>query len=125
MWTQINNCLNKVYPTFDRPHKELSSEFCLIDSFSDWFCFYTVNYKDNEVTNAYFWTLNKIFEDFFSNPNTILIISDASIKKNVATSILHIFSNQNVITKITHYAINITSMRAELFLIRCGINQAI
>jgi len=58
-----------------------------------------VNCKDNEVKNAHLCNLNKIFENFLSNPNTILVISDASIKKNIATSLLHIHSSWNVLTK--------------------------
>ena len=52
-----------------------------------------VNCKDNEVKNAHLCNLNKIFENFLSNPNTILVISDANIKKNIATSLLHIYSS--------------------------------
>jgi len=53
------------------------------------------------------------------------VIPDASIKKNIATSILHIHSSWNVLTKIIHYAINVTFTEVELFSIRCGINQAV
>ena len=33
--------------------------------------------------------------------------------------------NKKIIAKAVHHAINITSMEAELFAIRCGINHAI
>jgi len=88
----INNHLNKVFLFFDRLHKKLLPGFQLVDNFPDHFSFHIVNYKDTEVKNAYFYTFDKIFKDFLSNPNTILVISDASIKNNVATSILHIHS---------------------------------
>jgi len=61
----------------------------------------------------------------FKNPNTILVISNTSIKKNVATSILHIHSGQNILTKTIYHVINITSIEAELFSIKCRINQAV
>ena len=120
-----NNCLNEVYSAFNMLHKELLSGFHLVDSFPNWFSFHIVNYKDNEVMNAYLWALNKISEDFSSNPNSILVISNVSIKKNVVTSILHICSSQNIITKTIHHVINITSTEAELFSIKCRINQVI
>ena len=41
------------------------------------------------------------------------------------TSIVHIYSHSNPIKKTLHYAIDITSSEAELFAIRCSINQAI
>ena len=73
--------------------KKLSSSFWLVDTFPDHISFLTVNCKDNEVKNAHLCNLNKIFENFLSNPNTILVISDANIKKNIATSLLHIYSS--------------------------------
>jgi len=88
-----NNHLNKVFLFFDRLHKELSPRFQLVDNFSDYFSFYTVNCKDTEVKNAYLYTLDKIFDNSLSNPNTIFVISDNSIKNNVVTSILHIYSS--------------------------------
>ena len=38
---------------------------------------------------------------------------------------LYIQSGHNIIAKTIHYAINIISTKAELFTIRCRINQAI
>jgi len=69
--------------------------------------------------------LNKIFSDFISNPNTVIVIFNASIKNNITTSISHIYNGQNIIAKTIYHAMNITSTEAELFAIRCGINQAI
>ena len=54
-----------------------------------------------------------------------LIISDAGIKNNIATSIAHIHIHNRPIIKTIHYAVNITSTKAELFTTRCGINQAV
>ena len=54
-----------------------------------------------------------------------LIALDASIKNNVATFITHIHMVDKPLTKTIHHAINVTSTEAELFAIRCGINQSI
>jgi len=48
-----NNCLNKVFPTFNRLYKKLSSGFQLVDTFPDHFPFHTVNCKDNKIKNTY------------------------------------------------------------------------
>ena len=85
-----NNHLNKVLSFFNRLHKELMPKFWLVDNFSDCFSFYIVNCKDIEVKNAYLCTLDKIFDDSLSNPNTILIIFNISIKNNVATFFISI-----------------------------------
>jgi len=40
-------------------------------------------------------------------------------------SILHVYLYSNDIKKIIYHAVNVISTEAELFSIRCGINQAI
>jgi len=53
-----------------------------------------------------------------------LVVTDASIKNNIATSISHIHSANQPLIKTVHHAAFVTSTEAELFAIRCGINQA-
>ena len=110
-----NNWLNKGFLFFDRLHKKLLSGFWLVDNFPDYFSFYTVNCKNIEVKNTHLYTLDKIFENSVSNSNTVLIISDASIKNNIATSILHICSCQNILAKKIYQVTNITSTKVEFF----------
>ena len=59
-----------------------------------------------------------------SIPNTALVITDASIKKDIAMSIAHIYSANHPLIKTIHHASFVISSEAELFAIRCGINQA-
>ena len=59
-----------------------------------------------------------------SSPNTALIIIDASIKNNIATSILHIHQANHPLIKTVYHAAFITSSEVELFAIRCSVNQA-
>ena len=59
-----------------------------------------------------------------SSLSNALVIMDASVKSNVATSISYIHIYNKPIVKMLYYAINITSTKTELFAIRCGINQA-
>ena len=59
------------------------------------------------------------------NHSYTLVISDAGIKNNVATSITHIHVCDKPIIKMIHHAVNITSTEAKLFAIRCSINQAV
>jgi len=40
-------------------------------------------------------------------------------------SIAHIYFYSNIVKKTLHYTINVTLTEAELFVIRCGINQTI
>ena len=55
----------------------------------------------------------------------MLIISDTSIKNNVATLVSYIYRDQEIIAKSVYYIMNITSIEAKLFTIRYRINHAI
>ena len=92
-----------------------------MDFFSIHISFHKIHYKNKESKNAHLQKLNKITLETLSNANAVIIISDASIKDNVATLI----SCSNPIKKTLHHTINITITEAKLFTIRCGINQAI
>ena len=59
-----------------------------------------------------------------SSPNSAIVITDTSVKNNIATSISYIHIHNHPLIKIVHHAVYITSTKAELFAIRCGINQA-
>jgi len=48
-----------------------------------------------------------------------------SIKNNIATSIVHIHMVDKPLTTTVHHAVNVTITEAELFAIRCGINQTL
>ena len=52
------------------------------------------------------------------------MITDASIKNDIATSISHVHIANHSLTKTVHHASFMTSTKVELFAIRCGINQA-
>ena len=112
-------------PFFNRLYKELSPTFCLVDMFSNHFSFHTVNHKDADTKTTYCSKLNKIYKESPLNLNTVFIIFDANVKNKVVTLILHVWKGQNIIAKTVYCTMNITSTEAELFSIRCGINQAI
>ena len=59
-----------------------------------------------------------------SSPNSAIIIIDASVKNDIAISISHIYILNHPLIKTVHHAAYVTSTEAELFAIRCGINQA-
>ncbi len=63
----------------------------------------------------------RVSSDLFSS----IVMSDASIKNQVATSILHIHSFNKPIVKTLCRAINITIAEAEFFVICGGINQVV
>jgi len=109
-----NNHLNGTFPLLNTLNSKISTRIRLIDSFSSHFSFYIVNYKDKKSKNAYFCKLNKIIFKVSSKANSVIIISDASIKDNIATSIAHVYSCSNPIKKTLYYTINIIMTEAEL-----------
>ena len=52
----------------------------------------------------------------------VVVISDMSIKNQVAISIVYIYSFNKPILKTLYYIVNILTIKTELFTIRCGIN---
>ena len=58
-------------------------------------------------------------------PSTALVVMDASVKNNVASSIVHIYVHNKPIVKMLHHAINVTSTEVEFFAIRCSISQVL
>ena len=50
-----------------------------------------------------------------SSHHTALVITDVSIKNDIATSILHIYIANHPLTTTVHYVVFVTSMDAELF----------
>ena len=61
---------------------------------------------------------------FSEDLSCTLIVTDASIKSNVAMFITHIHICDKAIVKTLHHVLNVTSTKAKLFTIRCSINQA-
>ena len=59
-----------------------------------------------------------------SSLSIALVITDSSIKNDIATSISHIYLANHPFIKTVHHTTFITSTEAELFAIRYGINQA-
>jgi len=97
----------------------------LIDVFPGCFSFYKADCHSNKNKSHHCKILNDVTLKASSKPLTVIFVSDASIKNNVAISIAYIHSYNNPIIKTIHHIINVTSTEAELFAIRCGINQAV
>ena len=122
----INSC-NKsygIFPSFSPLYQEFTPGFCLSDIFSDCFSFNLANKKEKDKDKIHTQELDNIALWISSFPNTALIVTDASIKNDIATSILHIHQANHPLIKTVHHAAFITSSEAELFAIRYGINQA-
>jgi len=121
----IDSCTKSysIFPSFSPLNQEFSFGSHIIDIFPDRFSFNLVTKKDkekNDKTRAQELN-NMVLHDSLS-PLTALIITDASIKNDIAMSILHIYIANQLLTRTVHHAAFMTSTEVKLFAIRCGIN---
>ena len=117
-----NNKVYGIFSLFSPLHPELAPGSRIIDNFSDCFSFNLTNKKEKD--KICFQQLDEIVLQSSSSPSMAIVVTDASIKNDIATSILHIHLVDHSLTKTVHYTAFVTSTEAELFTIRCSINQA-
>ena len=95
-----------------------------MDNFSDQFSFNLVNKTEKEKDKTRTQELDDMVLYNSSSPHTALVITDASIKNDIATSISHVHLVNRSLTKTVYHASFMTTIETEMFTIRCGINQA-
>ena len=79
-----NNKSYEIFPSFSPLHPELSLDSRIIDIFSDHFSFNISNKeKNNKICLQ---QLNNMVLKSSSSPSTAIIVTDASIKNDIATS---------------------------------------
>jgi len=116
------NKLHRILPSFSSLDPELTPGSRVTDTFQDQFSFNLSNKVKNDIARSQQLNDMTIVSSLLSH--TALIVSDASIKHDIATSVLHIHMWDKPLIKTVHHAVCITSTEAELFMIRCGLNQA-
>ena len=117
-----NNKLYGVFPSFSPLNPEFSPGSRVIDIFPDKFSFNLATKGKNASLCSQ--QLDNMTIQASTSPYTAIVISDMSIKNDIATLISHIHIHDQPLVKTVHHAAFITSTEAELFAIRCGINQA-
>jgi len=110
---------------FNSLNSESSLGFRLVDIFSSHFSFHQANCKDKCSKSTHLHNLNDIVLNVSLYLNLVVVISDASIRNNVAISITYIYLHSNPVKKTLYHAIGMISSEPELFAIRCSINQAV
>ena len=120
-----NNYLNGISLTFNSLSNEFSHRTRLINTFSSCFSFHYTNHKSKESKATHICKLDEYMFYTSNNSKLVVMVSNTSIKNNVAISISYVHLFLNPIKKMIHHAVNIMSIKAELFAIRCNINKAI
>ena len=118
-----NNRSYRVFPSFSPLHPELSPGSRVIDIFSNCFSFNCSNKEKNDKICLH--QLDSITIESSSSPSTAITATNTSIKNNITMSILYTHIPNRPLSRTIHYSAFVTSTEAELFAIRCGINQAL
>jgi len=103
-------------------HPEFSLGLRIINTFSNQFSFNLSNKEKNDKN--YLHQLNSIVIELSSMTSTAITVMDASIKNNITTAVSHMHIPNRPLSKTRHHSAFVTSTEAELFAIRCSINQA-
>jgi len=110
----MDNYFNEAFLSFNPLNPEFTLGCRIIDNFSSHFLFNLFSKCSNDNLKSWIYQLHNMTIESSSNPSHVLIITDASIKNNIATSISHIHIWDEPITKTLHHAINIMSTKAKL-----------
>ena len=110
-----------IFPSFAPLHQEFTPGHRISDKFSDCFSFNLVDKKEKDNIHAQQLD-NLVLQN--SLPSSALIVTDTSIKDNTATSVAYVHQANSPLIKTVYHTVFVTSSEAELFAMRCGINQA-
>ena len=114
------NKLYRIFPSFSPLNSELNPGSRVIDIFQGRFSFNLSNKAKNDIARSQQLNNITISSSMFSH--MALVVSDASVKHDIATLVSHIHMYDKPLIKMVHHAAFITSTEAELFMIRCGLN---
>ena len=121
----IDNRFNKVFPAFDPINLELQLGNRISDTFSNQFSFYSFSSSNDPSFKSHIQQHNALAVDSSTSSCNALVITDMSVKNNVALFIAHIHVFNKPVVKTLHHAVNITAQEAKFFAIRCSINHAV
>ena len=98
----MNNWLNEIFTTFDSLNLKFHPGSRLINIFSNYISFHNADHSFNKSKKAYCMKLDEIALELSSDPKLVIIITDASVKNNVAFSISYVYSFNDPLKKTLH-----------------------
>ena len=119
----MDNRFNKIFPSFSSLNCEFSLDNRLIDIFLNHFLFHPMNRKSKDSVKTYLCKLDNIILYLLTDPHSIIVVLDASIKNNVTTLISHVHIYNSPVIKMIHHAVNVIFTEAELFAIRLVLTK--
>jgi len=120
----MDDRFNEILPAFDSLNIEFSSGSRYVDMFTNCVSFHPFIKSSKDSFKSCSLLLSDLTITSSSDSLHILVVTDASIKHNIAISIAHIYICNKDIIKMVHHAVNVLFIEAKLISIRYGINQA-
>ena len=117
-----NNKLYGVSPSFSPFNPEFNPGSRITDIFPNQISFNLANKAKNKSSCSQ--QLDDMTIQSSLSPHTAIVVSNTSIKNDIATSVSYIHICDQSLVKMVHHMAFVTSTEAELFAIRCSINQA-
>ena len=87
----------------------------------DFLSIFAIKKKNNKLR---LYQLDSVVIELSLSQSIAIVVTDANIKNNIATFILHTHISNQPLIKTLHHTVFVTNLEAKLFTIRCGINQA-
>jgi len=108
----INNRFNEVFSAFNSLNREFSLGLRIINSFTNHFSFHSFKKSSGEFLKSYLLLLNDLMISSLLNFFYALIVTDTSIKNNIATSITYIYICNKDVIKTIYYVVNVLFIEA-------------
>ena len=106
----LNNKLFGVFPLFSPLNPEFNLSSRIVDIFPDWVSFNLANKaKSNK---SCFQQLDDMMLHSSSSPHMAIVVTDASVKNDIATLVSHIHICDHPLIKTAHHAAFVTSTEA-------------
>ena len=121
----MDNRFNEVFLLFNPTNPRFQPGNRIIDSFSNRFSFHLSSKSSDYSLKSCIQQLNALTIESSNSLTNTLMVTDASVKNNVASSIAYIHVHNKPMVKTLHYVVNATTSEAKFFAIRYSINQAI
>ena len=118
-----NNKLFGIFSSFFPLNPEFNPGSRIVDIFPDQVSFNLANKAKSD--KLHFQQVDDMMLHSSSLPHMAIVVTDTSVKNNIATSVSHIHIHNHPLIKMVHHAAFITSTEAELFAMRCSISQVL
>ena len=108
---EIDNRFNEVFPAFDSINPKFWPGNRIVDLFPNRFSFHLFNSSSDYSFKCYIQQLDALAIKSSFSPSDTLVITDASVKNNVTSSIVHIHIFNKLVVKTSTMLLMLLSLK--------------